>query len=802
MPDFLDKWAVTMVSGGKPVVFPGHLSFPAVASLDGKHSIVILAHQLRVYFLQTRQCIRTVDVDVSDAVAAALDPGNDNQLVVFTPLRVFYVNWKERLDNPVVATQPLEPALPGLVDVFHLTEHAYFAVTKDDETLTVVKIDRELATTSKLFKADQVTHHAVSKQGFKLAVALESQAVAIYDLTCLFSDILLPQTAVAATMEKHTLVNKPVTCMAVSDDGVVALGGQNGVILLVYSGFGSEKATKLLRWHIDPVRCLAFSHDQQYLVSGGNEKVLVFWHLDLDRTQYLPRLSGPLDRIFVDANRPDHYLVALRVDDPSSASPVHEILTILASDLVSRLSVSPIRPNFASSARLAEARIRKKLVKTPVNLGSVKNNVTAPVAVHPTTRHLYCATGPAIQAFDVVRGEQAFVQHAAPQISTGRVKSEHNVADPTVSEVAFTSGGTWMATFDSMPTLDFDNLMLKDDTSYALKFWKLSDNGWQLALKVVDPHGPGVSVGAVVAGIDESFTTVDVKGGVRVWRPKASVLTGQNGPNGTLNQKNTPATVWTLRRSSRPTAHSARVSGCYSADGSLLVVAHGFLLTAMDPHLLQPIAFKLPVSDLPIEKIAITGSHLIIASQSRLVSFDLVKGRETQLSARVSNVGVGNLVAVDTSRELVAVATNHFTTDSDVKLQGKLMVFKPSSLEPVYTSSYPLAIASVSVASSGFVVIDTESRVGVLAPQMKSNLADTEDLVSQMEKVLVSAQAAANVLHARSAEQNAQKQASEQSTDKWTSHKLIDTAVLQPIFNNVEGVSMDTLFEKIVRAVQ
>lgn len=801
MPQFLEKWAVSMALGGKPVALPGSACFPAVSSRDGKYLVVVLRHQLRVYFLQTRQCIRTVEFDASDAVAVALDPGNGNQLVVFTPSHVRYVNWMEKVDHPVAANLALTPAIEGLNDVFVCLEDAYYAVARPSggSLLQIVKIDREHASTSVVFECSNVVEYAVSAQGTKLAVALDSQQVVLYDLAAVYLLMEQPQLAVEATQEKYAHTTKLPTCMAVSDEGVVALGSTSGVIQLVYGGTNSDLPTRTLRWHMDPVRSLAFSHDLTYLVSGGNEKVLVFWHLDLDRTQFLPRLAGTIDRIYVDANRPDHYSVALEVDSDS-----HEILTLLAVDLVSRLSVSPIRPNFATPVAHAEARARKRLEKGHLEVSSIRHDITTPMTVHPTNRQLYFAKGAAIQAFDVVRGEQAFVQHAAPQISTGRVKSEHKVADPTVSQVAFTPDGLWMATFDSMPTLDFDNLLLKNDTAYALKFWRSSDDGWHLALKIVDPHGPGHDVGALFAGPENSFTTVDAKGGVRVWKAKQATSSGQTQSNGSAIQPvaNTPATLWSLRKSSPSTANSGSVAGCYSSDGSLLVVAHGCSLQTLDPALLQPIAFQLPGSDSPIEKVAIAGSHLIIVSQSRLVSFDLVEGTETELSARISTLGAGHLVAVDSVRQIIAVATNYFETDPQIKLRGKLMVMKPDTLTPLYTCAHGLAIASITATPSGFVFVDTDSRIGLLAPQVKSNLADSDDLATQMEKMLVSAQAAANVLYARAAETKADKFETTDDTEKWTSHKLIDTALLLPIFANVEGVSMDTLFEKVVRAVQ
>lgn len=798
MADFSNRWTKSMVSGGNPLVFGGLLALPAIASVDGKHSIICLSHQIRVYFLQTRQCIRTVDVDLSRAVAVHLDPGSDNQIVVFTADEIFYVNWREKVDRPVVARQNISPSFAGLQDVFKVASDSYYAAAAYEEGLAVYAIDRETAAATKVFLVDAVRAHCTSADGHKLAVVLDLGDISLYDISAGVQkatevDTEAVSASIDATREQFSGQHKTVTCMAVSNAGVVAVGNSAGVISLVYGGSSTGKPQRTLRWHIDPVGSLCFSADEVYLVSGGNEKVLVFWHLELDRTQFLPRLAGPVDRIAVDKHRPDHYTVALRVAEQGHTA--HEILTILAVDLISRLSVSPVRPNFATPVRRAVDGARKKHHGTR----NVRHDVTANVAVHPTTKHLYFARGAAIQAFDVVRGEQAFVQHAVLQISTGRVRSERKVEDPEVSVLAFTADGQWMATFDAMPTLDFDNLMLKKDVAYALKFWHLQDSTWLLTLKIVDPHGSGVEIGTIVSPGGHAFTTVDKRGGIRVWKPRP------NHVGGTISgaQKQVTQTVWTLRRASPPTATVGPVAACYSPDRSLLAVSHGSTAKVYDPELLHATEFALPAMDLPIQALSIIGTHLIIASQRKLVLFDLVSARETELSAQMCVPGIGNLVAVDSTKGLVAVATNQFYTEPELSLRGRILIFRPDSIAPVHVSEHSLAIASLLSTPSGFMFVDTDSRIGIVAPEIRLALSgeSPEDLTTQMSKMLVSAQATANVLFARAADENTLSDISDEA-DRWTSHKAVDVAALQPIFSNIEGVSLDSLFERVVRAVQ
>lgn len=803
----MNRWAVTMASGGKPLMFEGLLSFPTVASADGKFSIVCLSHQLRVYFLQTRQCIRTVDINLKDTISIFLDPENSHQVIAFSKKLVMYINWLDKVQTPVVATQVFDPPIKGVKEVFKITGSSYYALAEIAAACLIYKIDKETASATQVFDVPGVRQACMSSDGHQLAVVTEKNSIQLYDISASFdesTEVKSYAPVIANTKETFSFHGKS-TCMAVSNSGVIAVGLALGAIHMVYGGSSTGQPQRTLRWHIDPVMCLTFSGDDVYLVSGGNEKVLVFWHLDLDRTQFLPRLSGPIDRVFVDKNRPDHYSVALRVYEGPQKLQSHEILTLLAVDLVSRLSVSPACPNVKNSVEILvkAARRSAKNKKSDSKVKALSKlltlDLTAPMAVHPTSKHLYFARGSSIQAYDAIKGEQAFVQHAAPQISTGRVKSEHKMTDPIVSQVAFTPDGMWMATFDSMPTLNFDNLMLKNDTAYALKFWRLMDSTWALALKVVDPHGVGHEVGSIVSVSENSFTTIDTRGGIRVWKLKTS----SSGPaNSADAKKSTLKSVWTLRKTSPPMAAASAVSSCYSSDKSLLLVSHGSSVQVYHPESLHRIDFALPLMDLPVESLTSAGPYLIIASQRRIIVYDLVAAAETPLCVQISSPGAGNLCAVDNQNQIVALAINEINKDP-ISVKGRLLLFKPNLLEPFFSASHCVPITSLAYTPSGFIFIDAESRIGYVAPEARNHLVDgSEDgLTIQMNKVFDNAQAAANVLFARPLRENAQLDLAEDSS-KWSTHKTIDVTLLQPIFTNTEGTSLESLFDRITRLVQ
>jgi NET1-associated nuclear protein 1 (U3 small nucleolar RNA-associated protein 17) len=72
-----------------------------------------------------------------------------------------------------------------------------------------------------------------------------------------------------------------------------------------------SEATSALHWHAFGVRCLAFSPDGAYLLSGGEEAVLVSWQLDTGERDFLPRMGSALCGIAIGGRGGSTYAVSL-----------------------------------------------------------------------------------------------------------------------------------------------------------------------------------------------------------------------------------------------------------------------------------------------------------------------------------------------------------------------------------------------------------------------------------------------------------------------------------------------------------
>jgi len=69
----------------------------------------------------------------------------------------------------------------------------------------------------------------------------------------------------------------------------------------------TEPPAASVHWHAHAVGCLSFSVDGRYLLSGGEEAVLVLWDVKTSGRAYLPRLGGPLTGIAPSPEDPAKY---------------------------------------------------------------------------------------------------------------------------------------------------------------------------------------------------------------------------------------------------------------------------------------------------------------------------------------------------------------------------------------------------------------------------------------------------------------------------------------------------------------
>lgn len=84
---------------------------------------------------------------------------------------------------------------------------------------------------------------------------------------------------------------------------------------LMAKSVGTEKRaqTTTLHWHAHAVSSLAFTPNGAYLLSGGEESVLVIWQLHTGKKEFIPRVGAPITTVAVlkIAEREEEYVLGL-----------------------------------------------------------------------------------------------------------------------------------------------------------------------------------------------------------------------------------------------------------------------------------------------------------------------------------------------------------------------------------------------------------------------------------------------------------------------------------------------------------
>lgn len=120
---------------------------------------------------------------------------------------------------------------------------------------------------------------------------------------------------------------EPLTCLSMHPtEEWFATGDSKGQIRLwhclqdgIFAGPSREKIvrTTTLHWHTHAVSSLAFTPNGAYLLSGGEEAVLVIWQIHSGRKEFVPRVGAPIQSISVsdpqgaNGSRAQEYLLGL-----------------------------------------------------------------------------------------------------------------------------------------------------------------------------------------------------------------------------------------------------------------------------------------------------------------------------------------------------------------------------------------------------------------------------------------------------------------------------------------------------------
>ncbi|KAI9204433.1 WD40-repeat-containing domain protein [Polychytrium aggregatum] len=258
------------------------------------------------------------------------------------------------------------------------------------------------------------------------------------------------------TQEIYSLDGVELSTFAIHPtEPAVAVGDSDGQITLWYclrTPFVAAPVTTTLHWHAHRVNGISFTADGAYMLSGGEEAVLVVWQLETRNKQFLPRLNSEIVSVTVS---PTGSLFALGHRDNS-------IRIISSVNLTVRQAV----------AGLKIAQENRELY--PLSTGLVVEPRENAVCLNgsPGTLQFYNPFADRhVMELEITSGNRVSRQE------------DREIIRPHVVHAAFSKTGDWMTTVDTRDDGEFD-------PELYLKFWTFDHNSRSYAVntRVDNPH--------------------------------------------------------------------------------------------------------------------------------------------------------------------------------------------------------------------------------------------------------------------------------------------------------------------------
>jgi hypothetical protein len=305
-----------------------------------------------------------------------------------------------------------------------------------------------------------------------------------------------------------------------------------------------HQRTEVQQWHAHGVSCLAYTSDGNYLLSGGEEAVLVLCQLAKNEFSFLPRLGGQLMGLAL-SQEGQQCAVLTSTNALWMINPMH----MRACWTVKRLT-APVRlpglPDLTHQARIWAHPSRAGVVVSNCRGGFLQLYGTEIEAV--------------LEEVEVV-----------PANVVSRRDNEV-IVPPCVTHFGVSSDGSRMATVEVQKGED-------DIERSRLKFWDYNfrDHRFQLTSVVDRPHDGAIRALAYHPRAD-MVATCSEDGAFKLWAAEA----GDEGDEG-----RSARVEWGCRATVGYRADKASASLAFSEDGSMLAVAAGAQVTLWETEQLR-----------------------------------------------------------------------------------------------------------------------------------------------------------------------------------------------------------------------
>ncbi|KAJ5622029.1 hypothetical protein N7528_005261, partial [Penicillium herquei] len=764
-------WSFSRPVGGR------YSNVNPVMTQDEAYLFIGLDTAVQVFATSTSRLVRTLQMEAGqNVIGYQICPTDQEVLYIFTSGFVTKWNWDsgKRLARWEAGSRTVAVDVTTIANVD--TPAAYsILVQKDGKRQVAFSAlgDKKSASVIALQTAEQINTIQVAYGG-RVVVACDGPRIFLGTTPSIdlenpdatqytWREATLPVSATCFHLRESSSAKNQaseVKGLKASETIDLVLGETGGSILIyqdilntLFARASDKKSSpRKLHWHRGSVNTVRWSRDGNYVISGGNESVIVLWQLDTGRKQFLPHLSSPILNVTV-SPQGTSYLVQM-ADNSIIVLSARELQP---SATVTGLQITCEAGNKESASRKPLSAVAALHPQHPEHL-----LVAVPASQQINQQGSQRTNAAVLQTFDIRSNShisrQALARTNTTTINIGPEGSP--IITPDIRNMDILHNGKWLATVDTWNPRSQDVEVLagvgSNDSSLRpeifLKFWKwsASSNIWELVTRIDGPHfndnHHSTVLGLAARPLSHEFATLGADAFLRFWCPTARHRSGLK-----TDSSEQHLDTWKCRSAVDLTGFLGDTAvpvkqACisFSEDGSVLAVclpsdsgANDGLVLLIDVHSCT-VHYRRTGIFLGVPHSAkFLGRNLIVASMGSVTVWDTVDDvvKPAQLPDQVNTKsGTPPLIAVNSRTQTLAIASRGADSTNGKKRRKAhyhFRIYDVPSMELVFQetlSSCPLALLS-DVYSGDYIIIDSTAcvlRLGCLEKASQKNVQSSE----------------------------------------------------------------------------
>ncbi|KAG1885492.1 WD40-repeat-containing domain protein [Suillus subluteus] len=635
-------------------------SHPPIFTKDGSHFFSIVGERIKIHSTSSGKVVSTLPRPQDDGhqdiiTSAILSAHNSFQLITAsldgTIKPIHHVCGHEKIKDYVfVATAKTKKK--GSSEGDEQPKPNRSAKAPSEESCIILRVSlkpQNPASGAKLHKSSQIIPVGKTRYTAGLAVSASGEwLIAVAGHKAYVAQV----SALKSGFTKYVSPD-PLTCLAVHPlEDYFATGDAKGVVRLWYclnqgrpavANVEKRSQTSELHWHAHAVSSVAFTRNGAYLLSGGEEAVLVIWQLYSGKKEFVPRVGSPIKSVVVSRSSAAEEEYLLGLADASFA--------------------------FVSSATLKLSRVfsRIKLGDSVTSSAWASSSSATPLAVHSLSSTLILPSSHPSSLQTYSPSSSMLVAELEVSPSNRVSRQEEKMLEPSrVERVVISPSGEWMATIDRRE----GNESFRGEIYLKIWWWDKKSAFWILNTRVDRPHGLNKD--------DIQLVTTGEDRNVKTWRIRS-----------TKDKKGNVEVSWTSRSSFGFRLEMPRDSA-WSPDGSLLAVALDASVALYDSRS-NALHLTIVCSECPkissIHFIGHHGQYIAVLGGPNLAVCDIIN-RSVHWHRRHNHPYV-NLVPHPYQDSFATI--HHSSSDTT----NGLMVYSISSSTPLLSQTLPFGIRNL-----------------------------------------------------------------------------------------------------------